>query len=59
MALTAIHLDELDYKLSHGGEALDAKLDEFGVTEVYRPDRASVIAPKGPQGLLRRWFGRS
>lgn len=52
-SLVPLHQDELDLKLRRGSDALLARLDRAGVTEVIDPDRASVAA-------ARKWwpFGR-
>jgi hypothetical protein len=51
-AVVPIHADEMKLKLDKGTEALDALLDEHGVTELVDAARPSVVPRR--RGLFRR-----
>jgi len=49
-----LHKDEMQYKLDHGLEAVQAYLDEAKVSEIVKPDRPSALPQKRRRGLFRR-----
>lgn len=68
-ALIPLHPAEIAYKLEHDADALLDLLDRAGVSEVYDPNRPSVVGPggqplkhriprgSGGPGFFRRLFG--
>lgn len=58
-SLVPIYPEELALKLAKGSDALVSRFDRAGVTEVYRPDRASAVAPRATPLLdIGRFFSR-
>jgi hypothetical protein len=50
LSVIPLHANEMDLKLREGADALFDGFDRYGVTEILRPQRPSIVKRK------RSWF---